>query len=306
MSFYIDPVATLLGVEGAEITRVMVLSSLGDGPAPELPGSQDPTPDTPSAGRDQTDQQRAEPGDLTLSPGWTEISRETNEPTLGPGGPTLYQLGSGGRLMLADVFEFVPYNESRLARPVDRNFIAAAEARRQTLLTAPMDVLRRDALKALKRQYHATYKTSKSRNEISLYMFSGPIKSSGFLTHARSYGAKLQQKLPYCLFSNKASIIYTGDGYLDTREKWHRLAVYLETERTDSLLAFQVMHHGASSNWHAGLAKSVAARYAVFSSDTSHSRLRHPHESVKRDFEDVSHRCSADKCTGIVICAMRP
>lgn len=55
-----------------------------------------------------------------------------------------------------------------------------------------------------------------------------------------------------------------------------------------------------------GLAKCIGATYAVFSFDPSHSRLKHSHESVRRDFEVVSQVCSVDKQTGIEIFAMRP
>jgi hypothetical protein len=140
----------------------------------------------------QPDQQPLDPPELIPSPSWQESPCEVGASALGPGGPKLYKLESGGRLILPGAFEFMPYNETRLFIPADHAFISAAEVRRNALLAATSEATRNDALKALKKLYHARYKKSKERNEISLHVFVGPIKKND------AEGYFLSKTLPVC------------------------------------------------------------------------------------------------------------
>lgn len=83
---------------------------------------------------------------------------------------------------------------------------------------------------------------------------------------------------------NAGSVLYTGDGYLNTPERFDSLQVFLGTARMNGLALSQVMHHGSRFNWHVGLADKIWPVISVFSSNPDHQRYRHPRTEVSADF----------------------
>jgi hypothetical protein len=70
---------------------------------------------------------------------------------------------------------------------------------------------------------------------------------------------------------------------LDTPDRLDRLvALYSNGSRISRARILQVMHHGASGNWHCGVAAALAPRVSIFCSEPG--RYGHPHADVLRDF----------------------
>ncbi len=186
-------------------------------------------------------------------------------------------------------------------------FLRAAESKRDVLMAASDEVQRKAALKALKKHYEKTYKTSQERNAISLFLYAGGNSQRRWvpcgcgcsrLRHAPGLGDRLHWT---CTCRHRrASVLYTGDGYLNTVDRWNRLAQYLGPARVKDLFASQVLHHGARGNWYPGLAASIGPYVSVFSSDPDHKRFRHPHEEVVEDFGSIGGRTAqVDRRRGV-------
>jgi hypothetical protein len=308
LPFMLDPVGSLARIQGAEIDRIIVVPpSAGDGPPQDTgdvpPIDPDPQNDPKELPRNQETAFRLE---ATLEPHST-IAIESG---IGAGNLDLQghknvrRLKQGGRLFIRGMWEFVPYNDAHLPKPTDQAFVLHAKARRDALMAASNEAQRKDALKALKQHFEATYKTPHERNVISLFLYAGAdprvkdigcgckVASDRFtLASARhAWGPGL------CAFPHAhASILYTGDGYLNTEGRWNCLARYLGSARVSDLLALQVMHHGARSNSRPGLAADIRPHFSVFSSDPGHRRFHHPDDEVVKDFEAVSRIAFADR-----------
>jgi hypothetical protein len=97
----------------------------------------------------------------------------------------------------------------------------------------------------------------------------------------------------------RANVIYTGDGSLDTQRRWESFRDYIHPQRAVGSLVLQVMHHGAQGNWRPGLAGDILPHVSVFSSDPLHRRFRHPHPPVLKDFGAVSRVAQADRRRGV-------
>lgn len=172
-------------------------------------------------------------------------------------------LRRGGSLRVVNLWEFVPYNDADVRPQYAGLFQAAVAGKRKALMAPSSDDARQAELGALKRIYDQEFGSSaKMRNIISLFLYAGPITRR----------------------PSKGSILYTGDGYLDSPRRLANLSRYLGNERMERVCVFQVMHHGARGNWFPGLAGSIKPTFSVFSSDPNHKRYRHPHAPVLRDF----------------------
>jgi hypothetical protein len=129
----------------------------------------------------------------------------------------------------------------------------------------------------LKALYDRTFgKRSKARNLISLFIYSGPVGARMRLLHGPLAGMPV-------IWEDFAQM-HTGDGLLKDIPRFEAFArFYRRGHRLARSKIFQVMHHGARSSWHPGLAAKVAPRVSLFSSDPAH-RWHHPHAEVLRDF----------------------
>jgi hypothetical protein len=295
-AFYLNPVAFLLAQDGPGIERILfVLPSGNEGPAypGELPnphelGSDDelriPSFPIKLANRDDTDS-------------LVQAGRQNKS------GASVNFLGPGAQIILATaLWEFIPYNDDS-EDEIPAEFYLCVAKERDRLLAAASKVSRKNALKRLKKAYDDHFGSNPvERNVISLFLYAGPIyprlktcwlaegKSSWMDAHRWrkcSFPAVRLWDLqdisedpprPQC------SILYSGDGYLDTNLRLKNLVDYLGEARVQGTGVFQVMHHGAEANWHQGCAEAIAPRFSVFSSDPERKRWKHPHAPVLRDF----------------------
>lgn len=271
---YLDPVQYFLDIDGAEIDEIILVPATGESGSPPLEGGGVPPPeDTEEPWQVSIDEEQPPEGD----------QREEIE-EWGRAGTVVRYLRPGGRINVAGVWEFVPYNDADLDLRVTVQFRKAVEQRRDKLLErTSRDQVRRDALRELRGIYDRTFGANAySRNLISLFLYAGP--TNGAL--AQFYGIRsFNSRSWYSYFvRERVSILYSGDGYLDTPKRLLKLKLFLGESRINRLAIFQVMHHGAEANWHLGVAKSLNPDFSVFSSDPDHRRLRHPHALVLRDF----------------------
>jgi hypothetical protein len=143
------------------------------------------------------------------------------------------------------------------------------------------------ALDELKTTYDRQFGSSGvMRNWISLMVYAGPW----YLTwNECRLSNRCWSEVPFVRWpstSEKCSLLYGGDGYLDTPEKHQRLADFLGPERTAKLAGFQVNHHGAKGNWHTGLAQELNPEFSFFCADPKRRSPGHPHDEVLKDFAD--------------------
>jgi hypothetical protein len=283
MLFYINPAEYLLRQDNKGINRFIFVNPSGEtGPALITDKPIDPPPDdTPLKVEIDFDEPDDEEGRK-----WIDEKKYSTE---------IKFLKAGGSLRLPYLWEFVPYNDQKLFPSCDDDFFYAVESQKQELLNGNNAEIRNAALKSLKKIYDGKFgKSSKKRNEISLMLYGGLIKST-FLkarTCVCPIAYSLFQDRPChylcnnleCReFSCQCSILYTGDAYLDTAERTKRLKKFLKEERINNIGIFQVMHHGSKHNWRSGLAKKINPIMSIFCSDPS-SAYGHPHASVLRDF----------------------
>lgn len=200
-------------------------------------------------------------------------------------------------------WEFIPYNDDP-EEAISDVFIDQIKAERTNLLSAATGADRKESLRKLKRAYDEHFGAgSEERNVISLFLYSGPIYSqwnTRWLAEGRSISwppSRRRHRFPFpfmcdwCFHElseepslHRCSILYTGDGYLDTKERLNKLIGYLDERRVRNTAVFQVMHHGAKTNWHQGTAVAIAPLFSVFSSDPERKKWKHPHASVLPDF----------------------
>lgn len=170
-------------------------------------------------------------------------------------------------------------------------FRAAVQLEVARLLAGHSKRSRNNALRKLKNIYDAQFgRTSEERNAISLFLYGGPIYASWDCTHifdihrTAAFSISWHRSHEEGESDVRSSILYSGDGYLDTPERLSRMTTFLRPQRVDSIAVFQVMHHGAKPNWHRGVAGAIQPVYSIFSSDPGRKNWHHPDESVLRDF----------------------
>ena len=289
--FCINPVGYLLSQEQSGLGRILFIPYSGvEGPSypEESPNPTEPAPDdelniqyVPDDAEDRNDR-----------------SALRNE---GSSSVAVEYLKPGTAIVLpAVLWEFVPYN---VDNPLSMNdeFLNLVEDKRDSLLGAGTVEDRINALKELKEAYDCSFGArSNKRNAISLFIYSGPIYSKHWMRPSmlngesrtfvdnptyRSQQCKCMRlsRADYLGDASQSSILYTGDGYLNTVSKLRKLVAYYGATRIDSVGVLQVMHHGAKRNWHSGVAEAIAPLFSVFSSDPNR-KCPHPHVQVLRDF----------------------
>ena len=295
--FYLNPVAFLLAQDGPGIERILfVLPSGNDGPPypGEVPIPQQPGPDDEPEIQFDSDK----PRDLDDVGSLVQEAQQTKH------GTSVDFLHPGARITLAAyLWEFIPYNDDH-QEEIPIGFINQVAAERADLLSATSVTARKESLRRLKNAYDDHFGVgSEERNVISLFLYSGPIYPNWktcWLTEGRSHSWRndwrwhrwpLPDMHTWDLREHseeptrpRCSILYSGDGYLDTDERLQKLIKYLDGRRVRRIGVFQVMHHGAETNWHQGTAEAIAPLFSIFCSDPERKKWKHPHASVLRDF----------------------
>lgn len=293
--FFINPVDFLLTQEGLGIERILFVTPSGnegppypvDGFGPREPGPEDPP---------KLDFDTEKPDDQDEVASMMQAA--------GRHGASVDFLRPGSSIKLASAFwEFIPYNDDP-EEEISETFMSEVAESRDELLSAMNPPARKNALKHLKKVFDIHFGSDyKERNVISLFLYSGPVYSiwnlcRPTLATSRSWPNSIrwdQWPLPFVrdwlleheLSSEsraRCSILYSGDGYLDTDERLEKLINYLEERRVRRVGVFQVMHHGAETNWHQGVARTICPLFSVFSSDPERRKWKHPHAPVLRDF----------------------
>lgn len=212
------------------------------------------------------------------------------------GFPRVSWLAKGSAITWRGLWEFVPYNDDS-AKCIPTGFVRSVREERGHLLQGKPDAERAGALARLKQLYLTQFGSgSEKRNVISLFLYAGPVYPSWRSVSLRQ-GASTWYALPWhscsrpsawysSRFDGNASVLYSGDGYLDTEERLMRLVNYVRRERIGRVGVFQVMHHGSKRNWHKGVADRITPQFSIFSSDPHRKKWWHPHAAVLRDFWD--------------------
>jgi hypothetical protein len=202
-------------------------------------------------------------------------------------------LQKDGAIVAEGLWEFCPYNSPKYV--LKPKFAVRVESLKSALLGNQTQD-RNLALKDLKSFYDTNFgRGGKQRNEISLFLYAGPVYKTWAGAKLVGYGESMidyPSRLPCYLrrhpsapgITEKCSILYSGDGFLHKDKTFNDLAQKLGTERMEKLGVFQVNHHGAKENWKAGLARRLNAEIAVFSSDPARLQPGHPHAEVWQDY----------------------
>jgi len=293
-SFFINPVGYLNEVGVRRVHRVVfVPPSDGEGPGPEA-GNDDLDRPAPDRWPEHEDAYRLDfdsrpfPDDVLGAAGDESIGRIGHVSMLKP----------GSALRAASVWEFVPYNDGTLALQAGENWLAKVRALRDQLLGEKQREKRAKLLADLKDHYDEEFgANSKERNQISLFLYAGPLSASAPDGCRANYGWTFKADPPFIASGElirgwraadhpgkRAAVLYTGDGYLDTSNRMDALQRSVGNARIDRTAVLQVMHHGAEDNWAPGVASAIGPWFSVFSSDPNHGGYRHPHAEVLRDF----------------------
>ena len=282
--FFLNPVAYVLAQGGPGIERILfVPASGGEGP-PMAEGAGK----TPDQGDDNPsiDFRDDKPNDREEIDPLFEAVQNAGVPT------RVEFLRKGSAITFKGLWEFVPYNDDPEVE-IDEEFKTQVAQKRQRLLGGGPLRARNNALRSLKKIYDKTFgDDSEERNLISLFLYSGPIypswrnvwlSAAAWKLSSRFFWARRPPIFPVRL-PQRCSIIYPGDGYLDTGNRLRRMLDFFREERVSKTGVFQVMHHGAEANWHKGVAGAIAPGFSVFSSHPEHKKFGHPHAPVVRDF----------------------
>ena len=285
MNFYLNPTDYLTSLGGPGIDRILVVRP-GGGDGPTMPEG---NPDVPGDGDFPELKFEIERLDDSKElAGYTASSQKT------AGKTSVQFLRRSSKIQLPNLWEFVPYNEEP-AEEISKKFATAVDAAKSHLLAPDSSKSREVLLGLLRDVYDEEFgDDSYERNVISLSLYSGPIYPSWKRVRLQEYfpqnfnrsvvRAKLWPNFPMVGDIYRCSMLYTGDGYLDTPIGLDHFVNYFLVERIEKVGVFQVMHHGSKKNWHHGVAARIAPLFSVFSSDPEYRKFGHPDEEVLRDF----------------------
>lgn len=194
------------------------------------------------------------------------------------------ELKFGKRLTYKGEFEFIPYNDASLNYKSNRAFQNKVNKEREILTSSTTANDIQASLARMRDCYNKTFGNNPTyKNIISLFLFCGPcVYNDHMIDYSISREANSSKY--FCLEYGKSGILFTGDGYLDTKARLKGLIDFMGHERISRIGCLQVMHHGARGAWHQGVAKVLAPSMSVFSSNPEHKSLKHPHAEVVRDF----------------------
>jgi len=297
--FYLNPVAYLLSNKNEGIERILFVSpSDNDGPDDnDGPRHRNDPQESRSDNGAEIDFESDRPNDEDKIGLMSQLSSPENK-------TSVEFLKQGSSIIVrSHSWEFIPYNDDP-KKLIPDDFEHKVNVERANLLSANDRGARKEALKNLKQAYDQHFGSgSEERNLISLFLYSGPIYSSwkdyslvcdcsGTLRSPLWWSYVRSVKWLYCNFiaprddkmRSRCSILYSGDGYLDSKDRLQKLFQYMGGRRMQKTGVFQVMHHGAETNWHKGVAAAIAPLFSVFSSDPFRRNLKHPHAAVLQDF----------------------
>lgn len=262
--FFVDPVAYLMGVDGGEIREILFVPTHGPD---DIASAAPEAPESPESGESIIVDYGVPPEDAMGDPA---IGADSDK--------RVKFLRAGGRIAVSSIWEFVPYNDSHLLPKATPTFLAAAA---RVVRIFKKERYRAKALRLLKRLYdHHFGKSGLRRNLISLFLYSGAVGRQAKLEYYCTSGHNIKWNAR----KNNFAQLLTGDGYLNTATRLDALKrFYLLDQRLARAGVLQVMHHGALSNWHHGVASALAPAVSIFSSEPSRSP-HHPHPSVLNDF----------------------
>jgi hypothetical protein len=293
-AFFINPVGYLNGAGVRGVRRVVfVPPANGEGPGPVEAGNDNPDRPPPDRWPEHEDAYRL---DFDSDPFPDGVFGAADEPK-GKIGPAA-MLRPDSALRAASVWEFVPYNDETLALQPGQSWLKKVGTLRDELLGEKQREQRAKLLSHLKDEYDEEFGTgSKGRNQISLFLYAGPVGASAPDGCRGNYGWAFKADPPFIasgeLISGwraadrpgkRAAVLYTGDGYLDSSTRVDALLRFMGNARIDRTAVLQVMHHGAEANWTPGVAAAIGPWFSVFSSDPNHRGFGHPHAEVLRDF----------------------
>lgn len=296
--FLLDPVGFLRTASRGTIERIILVMPVNTRPDEPNLGQEPLLPDVPPDAEldeissalvfDELPEHELQ-GDEELT---TIISGNI---TRAAGTPQVVAVRSGSALSIHKIWEFVPYNDASMVRFKNSKFEKAVRIHTNNLKNSTKRQIKEAALADLKKTYTNTFgNSSRHCNVISLFLYSGPVYGAivtVFMPEDEKYHSDLNPK--YHLL-DRVSILYTGDGYLNSLKSIDDLMTVLGAYRCGQLSVFQVMHHGARGNWKAGIADTLMPDYSIFSSDPEAARTGHPHAEVLRDFWNY-HPIQVDK-----------
>ncbi len=266
--FFVNPADYLFSIPGQEIGQVVFVPA--SGPGDEASGDPD-LPFTPVPGGDRSQDLKVNYGGPPDSEGPTSAAKIFDD-------PRVRYLAKGGRLVLP-FWEFVPYNDASLGIHADAAFLAAAEPWVRKLVN-PSRGSPAAALKKLRSLYDRTFgKTSSRRNQISLFLYSGALGDSSCADN-NGWDPRIEPGV-----WQRFAQLSPGDGLLDTPDRLNAMIkFYGSATRMTKMGILQVMHHGAKSSWHPGVAERLCPVASVICSEPTDNRYKHPHADVLRDF----------------------
>ena len=324
MRFYLNPITFINEIENVEIESILLVPP-SEGISPTIPPNNVRRPSENDNDLWSLEYESNElDGNDPEQQHWISDRSQVKYPI------STAMLCSGSALRVAQRWEFIPYNDTCASSKPPATFLNAVSVERATLIAAPLESTRKDALKRLKSTYDKHFgKTAKMRNCISLYLYGGPIGKVWSVSDTNPF--ERSNTFSYCgicdvadctycdtasckycdsicswpafhshLHLMPSGILYTGDAYLDDADSLDRLMSYLGIPSGRTLFCLQVMHHGSIKNWHPGVAHRLAPVISVFSSDPMHKRFRHPHEPVWEDFKYFGRR-QVDRTSGLSI-----
>lgn len=268
--FYLDPTAYLLEASKGRIDEIVYVTAAGregePGPSEDPEEGFDPE-EVPSFLEDVLKVEEGRPPEEAI-----------DDPAATSSSAKVRFLAPGGRLVVPLLWEFVPYNDATYAPRMTPAMITTAKALVADLLTKPK-ADRDDLLGKLKTLYDSKFTTSRMRNMISLFLYSGPTSR-----RLNFVGPWCGQRL-LLVESDRFSQMHTGDGYLHDDARCDAFESFFSpNDRLEQSAFVQVMHHGAKGNWRAGTAALLNPAVSIFSSDPKRKKPGHPHADVLRDF----------------------
>jgi beta-lactamase superfamily II metal-dependent hydrolase len=283
--FFVNPVAYLTEVGEGRIQQIVFVSPTGP----------DDTPTEDAGGEFDLDGP-VEPGEADrpimakIEEGKPPSEYENNpikgtSETAGSSKIEVKFLQRGGRVILPALWEFVPYNDAELLPHVSAHFETAMRKLANDFIAKQNDQDRMKTLKELKTKYEKAFsgknkkELKEKHNQLSLFLYSGPIGSRIKLAHYRA-----THHIHFNDQQDNFAQLYTGDGYLDTQDRFNALQGKIHNSRLERAGILQVMHHGSEKNWYKGIARILSPAVSIFSSDPTYTTYGHPDADVLRDF----------------------
>lgn len=296
--FITAPARYIQSTKGIKVDRLTIIPPSGsEGLSVETEGSPRPWGDDP----------------VEIVPPPSELPEEINAfDNLGGAGIRIEWLAQGASLKVGNVWEFVPYNDAVTIVRATLRFRQHAKRLADLMINATREESRKKLKARIVKWYGHHHGTkSKDKNLISLFVYGGPLVkpqrvdigkySYSFYKKMSAHSAPSYPFWPTYyphIQPITHTILYTGDGFLETRKQLLDMLTYFGDGRTKRPKVVQIMHHGSKSNWHPGVADALAPTFSIFCA-YEHGLYYHPHTDVWSDFASYGRWvCGADVCEG--------